>query len=203
MTRASASETRLSLLGRLQQQAPADAGAWQEFVAYYGPKIDAWGRHWGLQEADVADVTQAVLIKLATKMRTFVYQSGGSFRAWLKTLARHAWSDFLADRQRAGAGSGDSAVALALLEVPARDDLEDRLAEAFDLEVLEMATCRVRQRVAATTWEAFRLTALDGLSAAEAAARLGMPVANVFKARSNVQKMLQEEVRRLEGSDPP
>ena len=34
-----------------------------------------------------------------------------------------------------------------------------------------------------------------------AAERIGMKVAAVFVARSRVQKMLQEEVRRLEGRD--
>jgi RNA polymerase sigma-70 factor (ECF subfamily) len=195
MKRQSASETRLSLLGRLQKSGLDNAPAWREFVAHYCGKIEAWCRHWGLQEADVQDVTQTVLVKLATKMRSFVYQPGGSFRAWLKTLARHAWIDFVADRKRGGAGD----TVTALEELPARDDLEARLAEAFDMEVLEVATSRVRQRVAEATWEAFRLTALDGLSAAEAAARLGMSVANVFKAKSNVRKMLQEEINLLEG----
>jgi RNA polymerase sigma-70 factor (ECF subfamily) len=185
-------------LGRLQQSGLDNAPAWREFEAHYGGKIEAWCRHWGLQEADVQDVTQTVLVKLATKMRTFVYQPGGSFRAWLKTLARHAWIGFVSDRRRAGAGE----TATALEDLPARDDLESRLAEAFDLEVLEVATARVRQRVAATTWEAFRLTALDGLSAADAATRLAMPVANVFKAKSNIRKMLQEEIGRLEGGEP-
>jgi len=127
MMRQSVSETRLSLLGRLQQSGLDNAPAWREFVAHYGANIEAWCRHWGLQEADVQDVTQTVLVKLATKMRSFVSQPGGSFRAWLKTLARHAWIDFVADRQRGGAGT-----ATALEELPARDDLEARLAEAKD-----------------------------------------------------------------------
>jgi RNA polymerase sigma-70 factor (ECF subfamily) len=73
------------------------------------------------------------------------------------------------------------------------------MEEAFDLELLELATNRVRGRVEPHTWEAFRLTAVDGLSGAEAASRLDMPVASVFKAKSNVQKMLHEEIARLEG----
>ena len=73
------------------------------------------------------------------------------------------------------------------------------MEEAFDLELLELAANRVRERVEPHTWEAFQLTALDGLSGAEAAARLDMPVASVFKAKSNVQKMLQEEIAQLEG----
>jgi RNA polymerase sigma-70 factor (ECF subfamily) len=72
------------------------------------------------------------------------------------------------------------------------------LEEAFDLELLELATARVKQRVAAATWDAFRLTALERRSGAEAAAQLGMQVAAVFKAKSNVVKLLQEELQRLE-----
>jgi len=58
---------------------------------------------------------------------------------------------------------------------------------------------RVRLRVAPQTWEAFRLTALEGLSGADAGQRIPMQVAQVFVAKRRVQKMLQEEVARLEG----
>jgi RNA polymerase sigma-70 factor (ECF subfamily) len=198
MDEVSASQTRLSLLSRLRHD-PSDPSAWDEFVGRYGPKIQSWCRRWGLQEADVQDVTQMVLVQLAAKLRAFVYDPGRSFRGWLKTLTRHAWSDFVADRQRAVTGAGGSGMFEVLHAVTARDDLEQRMEEAFDLELLELATTRVRARVAPHTWEAFRLTALDGLSGAEAAARLDLPVASVFKAKSNVQKLLQEEIAQLEG----
>jgi RNA polymerase sigma-70 factor (ECF subfamily) len=194
------SGTRVSLLSRLRKD-PQDSSAWDEFVGRYGPRIESWCRCWGLQEADVQDVTQTVLVRLATKLRGFVYDPTGSFRAWLKTLTRHAWSDFVADRQRAGTGAGGSGMFEVLHAVEARDDLEKRMEDAFDLELLGLAANRVRQRVEAHTWEAFRLTALEGLSGAEVAHRLGMPVVSVFKAKSNVQKMLQEEIALLEGVD--
>ena len=85
------SRTSASLLARLRQ-APADQEAWAEFVDHYGPKVYGWCRHWRLQEADAQDVTQDLLLKLAGKMQDFAYDPARSFRAWLKTLARHAWS---------------------------------------------------------------------------------------------------------------
>ena len=193
----SASHTSPTLLGRLRQD-PQDQAAWGAFVARYGPKIYGWCRRWNLQEADAEDVTQNVLVTLAQKMSAFVYDPTRSFRAWLKTVTQHAWSDFLARRGRPGRGSGDSKVADLLDTVAARADLLTRLNEEFDHELLEEATARVQLRVEAQTWEAFRLTALDGLAGAAAAARLGIPVATVFKYKSRVQKMLQEELRRLD-----
>ncbi len=198
MTNAFDSETRLSLLGRLGHQ-PNDAAAWAEFVDHYGRKVYGWCRKWGLQEADSYDVTQDVLLRLAARMKDFRYDPARSFRAWLKTLAQHALSDFLEARGRAGQGSGDSRALDFLRSLEAREDLVRQLETEFDREVLELATTRVRQRVEPHTWEAFRLLAHEGLSGAEAASRLGMKVATVFVARSKVQKMLQEEVRRLEG----
>lgn len=192
-----ASRTHVSLLARLQQDV-TDESAWTEFTDRYGPTLRIWCRRWGLQQADSDDVTQLVLLKLAARIRGFVYDPSRSFRAWLKTLARHAWLDFVSDRQRMAPASGDSGVRDALETMPAREDLEQRLEEAFDLELLERATAMVRQRVKPTTWDAFHLTAVEGLSGAEAAARLGMQVAAVFMAKSNVQKMLQEEIALLE-----
>ena len=49
------------------------------------------------------------------------------------------------------------------------------------------------------TWQAFHLTAIDGLSGADAAERIPMAVAQVFVAKRRVQKAIQEELARLEG----
>ena len=189
-------QTSKSLLERLRQG--SDQTAWTEFVHRYGQQIYRWCRAFGLQEADAEDVTQTVLVKLTDKLRAFCYDPSRSFRAYLKTLTHYAWCDFLELHNRPGAGTGDSAMVQTLQTVQARDDLVQLLNAEFDQELLEEASERVRLRVEPHTWEAFRLTAVEGLSGAEAAARLSMKVATVFKAKSKVQQMLQEEVGRTE-----
>jgi RNA polymerase sigma-70 factor (ECF subfamily) len=188
------------MLARLRQM-PPDQAAWAEFAERYGRKIYGWCRQWKLQEADAQDVTQDVLVKLAEKMQHFDYDPTRSFRAWLKTVARHAWSDFWDSRQRAGAAGG-SDLWQRIQTVEAREDLVERLDEEFDRELLEEAMARVRARVAPRTWRAFELMAFDGKSGAEAAQVLGMKVAAVFIAKSRVQRHLQEELHQLEGRQP-
>ena len=196
------SEPRTSptLLGRLQQ-APADQSAWAEFVDRYGRKIYGWCRHWGLQDADAQDVTQMVLARIADKMRVFAYDPARSFRGWLRTLSHHAWSDFLDGRRRAVLASGDTDVLDLLNSTEAGDDLARQLDEECERDLLEQAMVRVRLRVEPRTWDAFRLLALEGRSGAEAAAQLGMKVSTVFVARSKVQRMIQEEARKLDGPE--
>jgi RNA polymerase sigma-70 factor (ECF subfamily) len=190
--------TSATLLGRLRQ-GPTDQAAWAEFVRRYGRLIYQWCRRWRLSLAEAEEVTQAVLVRLVGKLRDFDYDPQRSFRAYLKTLTHYAWIDFLQGQKRPDAGSGDTGVAAMLSSVEARDDLAGRLQREFDQELLELAMERVRLRVEAHTWDAFRLTALDGRSGAEAAAQLGMKVASLFAAKSKVQKLLQEELRQLQG----
>jgi RNA polymerase sigma-70 factor (ECF subfamily) len=185
--------TSASLLVRLQQETP-DLDAWPQFVRRYGPLLYRWCRARGLQQADSEDVTQNVLVKLSRRLREFRHDgTQGGFRAYLKTLANYACCDLFAERQAAH-GAGDSEVLRELSNVEARDELAQRLTEEFDLELLERAKEEVRGLVEPQTWEAFVLTAEGGLSGAEAAARLGVSVAAVFKARSRVQQMLRERV---------
>jgi RNA polymerase sigma-70 factor (ECF subfamily) len=195
------SRTSPTLLGRLCR-APTDQAAWGEFVDRYGRKIYAWCRQWNLQDADAEDVTQTVLVRLARRLPTFAYDEKRSFRGWLRTLTQHAWSDFLKRRARAGRGSADPEVEAFLESLRAREDLAAVLQEQFDQELLQEAIARVRLRVAPRSWQAFQLTAVEGLSGAEAAQRLGMRVAAVFKAKSRVQQLLQDEVSELEGDVP-
>jgi RNA polymerase sigma factor (sigma-70 family) len=195
MGRVSAGATSGTLLGRLRGQS-LDQAAWEEFVRRYSPRIYQWCRKWRLQEADAKDVTQDVLLKLASRMRTFDYDPARSFRSWLRTVTQSALSDFFAERRRAERSTPE------LDELPARESLLDDLNEEFDREVLEEAMARVELRVSPHRWQAFRLTALEGLSGAEAATRLGMPVATVFTAKSKIHRLVQQEVQRLNAGDP-
>ena len=198
----SSSLTSESLLGRLRQ-GPDNQAAWDRFVERYGPMIYGWCRHWRLQEADAEDVTQEVLLCLARKLRTFAYDPARSFRGWLRTLTEHACSDFFAERGRRDCASGDTAVLEVLKGAPARADLLARLEEQFDQELMGEALDRVRLRVEPQTWEAFRLTATEGLSGDAAAVRLGMRLTAVFKAKSRVLRLLRDEVARLERGGIP
>lgn len=190
-------QTSASLLERLRLT-PDDAAAWTEFVDRYGTVLYDWCRRWKLQDADAQDVTQAVLLRLVRGLRQFRYDPDQSFRGWLWRVAHNAWQDFVTARRRDAAATG-SAESDPLAGVASRDDLMARLDEEFDRELLEEARARVRMRVEPHTWDAFRLTAEDDLPAADAAKRLGLPVATVFKAKSKVVNMLQQEIRRLEG----
>jgi RNA polymerase sigma-70 factor (ECF subfamily) len=197
MAGASMPTTRVTLLARLRQD-PTDQAAWDVFVDHYGRHIYRWCRQWKLQDADAEDVTQDILMRLAQKMRVFTYDPSRSFRGWLKTLAHHAWRDFVDGARRPQAAAGDRQVWELIQTLEAREDLIGKLQEAFDHELLEVAKLRVRLRVAPHTWEAFRLVALEGLPVAKAAVAVGMQVAMVYVAKSKVQKMLREEIQKLE-----
>jgi RNA polymerase sigma-70 factor (ECF subfamily) len=192
--------TSQTLLSRVRQW-PVDQHAWSQFVQRYAPLIRSWCQHWQLQEADALDVTQVVLQKLAEKMTHFVYDPSRSFRSWLRTMTHNVWSDLL--RQRGPAASGDDRFLHLLDSIEARDELTAAVEKTYEQELLEVAMASVQLRVQPPTWEAFRLTALEGLSGAEAAARLGQSLTTVYKSKSNVQKLLQEEVRGMEGAGQP
>src|SRR5947199_3079680 len=138
--------THVTLLTLLRQD-PSDQAGWEEFVERYGRHIYRWCRQWNLQDADAEDVTQDILMKLARKLRAFAYDPSLSFRGWLKTVSHHAWRDFEDSRRQARTAAGDRQGQSRILTLEAREDLVQRLGEAFDLELLEAAKVRVRLRV--------------------------------------------------------
>jgi RNA polymerase sigma-70 factor (ECF subfamily) len=196
MTAGDQTTTSASLLFRVALL-PPDEGAWKEFVGRYGPRVARWCRARGLQDADTEDVCQTVLTTLARRLRSFEYDPARSFRGFIRKVATDAIHDALAARGRLG-GAGASDVFSLLATAESREDLSRRLEEEFDLELLHAAKELVSQRVAPQTWEAFRLTTDEGLSGAEAAARLGMRIGTIYQAKSSVMAMLQAEVQRLE-----
>jgi RNA polymerase sigma-70 factor (ECF subfamily) len=178
---------------------PADPQAWETFVDRYTPLVAGWCRRWQLQSADVQDVTQEVLLKLARHIRKFPYEPAkGHFRGWLLTLTRNVWRDLRDSRRRAGWASGDSHMQRLLEEQEDRNGLAEALDQGFLVELYQEAQARVQLRVSRDTWQAFQLLALEGRSGADVAAKLHMKVATVYTAKNRVQKMLQQEIHKLE-----
>ena len=188
------SETSLSLLKRLRVQ-PTDEVAWRQFAERYGKQILGWCRRWGLQDADAADVTQTVLLKMAKNIGQFDKQVG-SFRGWLKTISHHAWYDLVNSRQHQVAKAGER-----LESEEARDDLTRQLEAAWDQELMQLASDRVRLRVHPKTWKVFELTAIEGVPGQTVADQLEMNLPAIYKAKSNVMKMLQDEAQSLERTE--
>jgi RNA polymerase sigma-70 factor (ECF subfamily) len=181
---------------------PANQEAWREFVERYRPLIYGCCRSWQLQRADADDVTQAVLARLVDKMPTFQYDPSKSFRGWLRTVTRRVLANELSRRRRAlVSGAGSRMIREMLEKEEAREQFVQAVEAGYDRELLEEAIRRVREKVPAPQWNAFRLTALEKVSGAEASRQLGMLVSTVYSSKSKVQKLVRDEVARLDAND--
>ncbi|MCA8987576.1 MAG: sigma-70 family RNA polymerase sigma factor [Planctomycetaceae bacterium] len=199
MSDSDASSTNVSLLLRIRQN-ERDPQAWRDFVGRYGRRIYEWCLNRKLQPVDAEDVTQNVLIKLARQLGTFEYQPELTFRGWLRRITENAVKDYFREI-KAAKRNADLVNPLEELEgLPAQEDLATRLCQEFDLELLEIAKQRVRQRVEEHRWEAWRLTAVERMDGQEVASQLKMQLPTVYSSRYQVQKLIAEEVEQLMSS---
>ena len=98
-------------------------------------------------------------------------------------------------RRRVLCGSGDSAMRDLLDRVPAPEDPLDDWDRDYERRVFAWAAERVRVDFRENTWRAFWLTAVEGLSADEAARALKMSLGAVHVARSRVMARLSRTRR--------
>src|SRR5947209_20362996 len=98
----------VSLLTRVQAN---ETGAWDRLVGLYAPLVFGWCRRWGLPEQDAADVMQEVFQAVVSHLAGFRSgREGGTFRGWLRTIARHKVQDHFrrGGREPRGAGGSDA-----------------------------------------------------------------------------------------------
>lgn len=197
MSDVSTSQTHVSLLLRIREN-DRDPEAWNAFVNRYGRRIYEWCLNRKLQPADAEDVTQNVLIKLSRQMGSFEYQSNLTFRGWLRRITENAITDFFRELRAEKRASEIQAELDQLDSAVAQADLTTRLCDEFDLEILDIAKQRVKQRIEPQRWKAWEQISIEQKSGQEVADELGMLVPTVYSSRYQVQKMIAAEVEKLQ-----
>jgi RNA polymerase sigma factor (sigma-70 family) len=189
--------TRHTLIVKLRD--PADAGAWREFVALYEPLVYRLARRKGLQDADAQDLCQDVFRTVSQAIdRWDIDPARGSFRGWLSRIARNLLVNFLTRRPYRLRGSGSTSVQDLLEAQPADDPSATALFEAeYRRRLFRWAADEVKGEFAATTWDAFWQTAVEGRTPAEVAAEVGLSVGAVYIARSRVLARLRRRIGEL------
>jgi len=190
--------TRASLLFRLRDS--RDHEAWVEFVSIYEPVAYRLLRRHGLQDADAREVMQELFMAVSRSVdRWDPARERGSFRGWLRRVARNLVINWLKQRERRVPATGGSGLQAMLDMLPADSGAE---SVEFDQElrraVFQRAAEQVRGDVQPATWQAFWETAVVGTSPVDAAKKLGMEVGAIRVAKCRVLARLQVAVNELE-----
>jgi len=190
--------TRASLLLRLCDS--EDHEAWVEFATLYEPVIYRILRQHGLQDADARDVMQELLLAVSRSVdRWNPAKERGTFRGWLRRVARNLVINWLEHRGRRVVATGGSNLQSMLDMLPAPDKPD---TVEFDRElrraVFHRAAEQVRREVHGETWQAFWETAIAETSPTDAARKLGMTVGAVRVAKCRVLARLRAAVTEQE-----
>ena len=185
--------TRASLL--LQIRDGSNHSAWTEFMNLYGPVVYGFARKRGLQDADAADLMQDVMRSVASAIGQLEYdRKRGSFAGWLFTITRNKVFNFLSSRRIRPQAAGDTATHQMLSSHPDDPETTETWETEYQRRLASLAMERIKSEFQENTWRAFWLTAVDGVSASEAASQVGLSTGAVYVAKSRVLARLKEEV---------
>lgn len=189
-------ETRDSLL--VQVQDPANREAWELFARIYRPVIVRIARARGLQHADAQDLSQQVLMAVASAIDDWEKRDESTrFRHWLSRVTKNAILNALMRRPRDQAVGGSS-VEILLREAVDRDGATTALIETeLRRELYLRAAERVKVEFRPDSWQAFELSVAGDLTTEEVAAELGKSVGAIYTARSRIMFRLREVISEL------
>jgi RNA polymerase sigma-70 factor (ECF subfamily) len=184
----------------LRLQDGGDEAAWEEFVAIYRPVIVRMAVLKGLQHSDAEDLSQKVLLSVAKKIPEWEHDPArAKFRTWLGRVVRNATLNTLS-RMPADRGDGRTTAMLALAGYA---DKAANDSEVFELEwrreAFRWIADQVREEFQPATWDAFWLTAVDGLTAEETSQKIGKSIGAVYVARTRVMQRIQAKLKQLTG----
>ncbi len=189
-------ETRDSLL--VQVRDPANREAWELFARIYRPVIVQVAMARGLQHADAQDLSQQVLMVVASAIGSWEKRDESTrFRHWLSRVTKNAILNALTRRPKDQAVGGSSIEEL-LREVVDRDEattafIENQLRRALYVHAAELIKAEFRQ----DSWQAFELSVAGDLGIEQVAKQLGKSVGSIYTARSRIMFRLRETIAEL------
>lgn len=192
--------TSLSMLERVCRN---DAEAWERFCSVYAPLVYRWARVAGLQDSDAADVGQDVFRTVFLKVADYDgRQTGATFRGWLRTITRNKIGDHWRKQSSRQAAVGGTTAWEIRKNVPDPLSEDDSFAPGEERQVLHRTLETLKIGFESQTWQAFWMSTVDDLPAAEVAERLGMSPVAVRQAKFRVLRRLRDELQTIEQTGP-
>lgn len=179
----------------LQNAKDGQGQAWSRLHRAYRPLVCWWCGKGGIPPQDIDDVAQDVFAALAKSLATFDHQN---FRGFLWTVTRNKIRDYWRGQQRRPAAFGGSDLEYVLDNVEAESNRSAGPADQATKIVFDAVVQAVRGEFSERNWNAFWLVAVEGKSAAEAAAALGITPNMVYLARTRIMRRIREEFGRDE-----
>ncbi len=145
------------------------------------------------------NLCQEVLLSVAQSVSQWVERDNrGSFHAWLLRIAHNEAVDMLSQRATRSLGKDGEQGQKLLDAASAGNDISSLIEREYERELFRLAADRVQQVVSPQTWQAFRLTEVEGQSVPQAAEALGTTTGHIYVSRSRVMARIKEFVKEYE-----
>jgi len=189
--------TRRSLLGRLADW--EDQDSWRDFFDTYWRLIYSTALRAGLTETEAEDVVQETVVAVAKAMHDFKYDPARcAFKTWLRVLCNRRIADHFRKRARQVESREEAREdLLESLPDPASLEPDPQWDEDWEQNLLRAAKERVKEQVAAQTYQVYDYHVLQEQSVRDTCKALGVNAAQVYLAKHRVGRLLQKQVEEL------
>ncbi|MEZ6090783.1 MAG: sigma-70 family RNA polymerase sigma factor [Pirellulaceae bacterium] len=173
--------------------------AWRELYEVYAPLVADWTRWAGVGGADVAEITQDVMVIVFHRVSDFRrHDRRGAFRSWLWTITRNEILRRHRDRLRRPLLFDPKQ--LEQRSLPERTQTPP-VTRKQDLELLTRVIPLVKRRVQPRTFRAFQMLTIENRSTASVAEELDMDPHAVRQAKYRVICCIHEMLNMIDLSD--
>lgn len=151
--------------------------------------LHSWARKTGLAQSECDDLTQEVLAIVSRKISTFQYDPNkGTFRSWLKTIARRKALELKSKNREAIADT-----ALLSMKEDEANDLEKSFEQEYNRHIVHGMLARVKGSFSELQWNVFLDLAMKQIAAKTVAAKYGISEGNAFVIKGRVLRRLKQE----------
>lgn len=186
-------ETRPSLLATLRDG--TQESAWREFFDRYAPAVFRVARLRGMGADDADDIVQQVMLAVSSHIGRFEYdRDRGHFRQWVRRITDNK----IRDLRRQPRLPGDAGLDDCRDRAPA---VEETWEHQWRLQDIQYCLDEIGRGLSKRRIEAFRLYVLQGLTAEETAAQVGMTIGHVYVTRTQIIQKIRKRMRTLQAGE--